>query len=129
MSIHGSKTAIIGGNIKLRCHTNLPVRDIDSFEWIKIGYDGNELSIPGVVHSNSGSYKLEITNASYADQGVYVCVVTYSLGEISQVEMKSIQLEISGMFVPNLNFYVCSSSALLMIWNAFIYYCITDVAR
>ena len=98
MSIHGSKTASIGDSIKLRCHTNLPVRDIDIFEWIKIDYDGNEVSIPGIVHSNSGSYMLEITNASYADQGVYVCVVTYSLGEISQVDMKNIHLQILGKF-------------------------------
>ena len=97
MSIHGPQTAAIGDSIKLSCRTNLPTRDIDYFEWIKIDSDGNKMPIYGVVQSN-GAYKLEIANVSHADEGAFLCIVSYSIGEFGQVKMQSINLQISGIF-------------------------------
>ena len=76
-----------GQNITLTCQVNIPLTDV-TIRWTMAGKKSKK-RLRGHLHPHKGTSVVTVRDIRPEDYGIYSCVVSYSLGDRTVLDMKT----------------------------------------
>ena len=88
-----------GQNITLTCQVNIPLTDV-TIRWTMAGKKSKK-RLRGHLHPHKGTSVVTVHDIRPEDYGIYSCVVSYSLGDRTVMDMKTALLNYGKLYLEN----------------------------